>query len=191
MLRQAGSVQVRVRRNANENHVLESVVRRLSRIVSTLKVQEFRETRVGDGSSNHPVEYYINEMLPRDKDSKSQKQKDQSSRQEINKDVKVMRIEDVLRVEVTRIETFATQSVIKPKSSCERMSEPVTAQSDENFMRTATIYKNDNVRVKDCLYRGGPTLKNALLYGTKIDHEVFEKFPVADRKSNGRSEIST
>ncbi|XP_044593203.1 uncharacterized protein LOC123271033 isoform X2 [Cotesia glomerata] len=67
----AGSLSVRIRRNANEIHVINKVAEHLSKIVSSLKVEEFDAWGLGkagkfDGSQScNSLEYYIDEILPR------------------------------------------------------------------------------------------------------------------------------
>ena len=152
--------------------------------MSTLTVQEFREYGINNVQRDHSLEYYINEILPRKQTLHSRRQKNQVSCNDINKDVEVMRIQDILSVDAFRVETFAIQSEVL-KSSFGRTHK----QTNANFNKTfTTIYKNDNVRTIDRLYRGDVTKNNVLLYGTQFDLDNLKTFSNPVGNWSGRCE---
>ncbi|XP_063989916.1 zinc transporter 6-like [Diachasmimorpha longicaudata] len=147
----AGTLDVRLRRNVNEEHVLETVMKHLSQIVSSLKIQEFRDTRIASTPSDyHPAEYYIEEILQlhdRNHDTCTHKWNSRWN-ETICGDVTVIKIDDILG-STSDVGTFA--SVREDDGvKCTRI------------VRNPIVYKN-NVRVADHLVKGNPGEGNALI----------------------------
>ncbi|XP_024940326.1 uncharacterized protein LOC107267310 isoform X2 [Cephus cinctus] len=158
----AGTLQVRIRSDADENHVLENVVGRLSKIVSTLTVQEFRENRFPATSGTElPAEYYINELLPADNSNRKRSCEEKSRKSE--DEVRIIKIDDILRVEPGSFETFELLPAISKSNGF---------YSVDKFKKNLTIDCNDNVQLKDYLYRES-VVQNALLQGMRIDLNNF------------------
>lgn len=63
---QAGSLEVRIRKGADESYVLSKVIKKLSQVVSTLNVQEFR-VPMNRSIMEFSLEYYVDELLESEK----------------------------------------------------------------------------------------------------------------------------
>ncbi|XP_046738427.1 zinc transporter 6-A-like isoform X1 [Diprion similis] len=154
----AGTVQVRIRRDANESHVLERVVEGLSRIVTTLTVQEFRETPQAKIEAQNCAEYYINELLPNAVGER--KKVNPSKKRSEAEDVETVSIDDILGVEKEPVRTFSSPG----KSEANVISKP----------KTITIYQNKNVEAqKNYLFNPHRTNENALILGSNVDEDRF------------------
>ncbi|XP_015112002.1 zinc transporter 6 isoform X2 [Diachasma alloeum] len=158
----AGTLQVRVRRDANEEHVLETVMKHLSRIVSSLKVQEFRDTRIASTPSDyHPTEYYIEEILElhdRNHDTCT-REWDLRWNETICGDVSVIKIDDILG-STSDVGTFASVRG-DDRVKCLRI------------VRNPITYKN-NVTVVDHLVKSGSGKGNALILGARGQDDEFD-----------------
>lgn len=188
--KKAGTLQVRVRQNANENHVLECVMLCLSKIVSTLTIQEFRESRINDISGDRPTEYYINEILSsRDKniDAIARCPSYRTSTSETEQHVSILRIEDIIGVGDSRIESVS----IKSKES--RISHGRPAVRSENFQidEKITISNYKKVFFKDYLWRGDWTRRNPLFQGMEIGFQHFYHSSVPTYNDNHKNGIVT
>lgn len=160
ILFQAGTVQVRIRRDANESHVLDRVMAGLSRIVTTLTVQEFRETQRYNYEYEHCTEYYINELLPNTGDNKAPRM----PRSGID-DPETVSIDDILGVEKEPVGTFLNSSGVKTSGDKKNITEK---------HKINNIYDNKNLEVKNYLFNPKKALKeNALLIGSNVDEDRF------------------
>ena len=135
-LLQAGSLEVRIRKNADEHYVLQRVVTRLSKVVSTLNVQEFREPIYLRHNSvpQLPLEYYVDELLLGSDAKKNAKKKEQ---QEEEDEGPRLKIEEILE------------------------SEPIGTSQPRDSTGYATMLPG---RV-NCLFRDVPMARNTLLLG--------------------------
>lgn len=169
----AGSLQVRIRRNANENHVLQSVVRCLTTIVPSLRVEEFHEPHAAFVTTDHPPEYYIDEILPRTTYRQSSGWKEMMDR-----DVKVMRIDEILDRKTHRGKTFArahqTNGVrLRDDSKCNSF-----IVSEKRTIEFASIYQNDNIKIENHLYRDK---YNVLFDGMKMNENHFKHLQINEK----------
>ncbi|OXU31177.1 hypothetical protein TSAR_009419 [Trichomalopsis sarcophagae] len=143
----AGSLEVRVRKNANEHYVLQKVMQRLSEVVSTLSIQEFREPSFLQ--SRHslpellPLEYYVNELLQNNV-SREEKLEAKKEKEEV---IQTVRIEDILGAE--------KENQIHRGG---RATATLLLRNAEDFARPHKNY----------LYRDVP-VTNALLLGSRKD----------------------
>ncbi|XP_043270852.1 uncharacterized protein [Venturia canescens] len=171
----AGTLQVRIRQNSNESHVLNCVMLRLSKIVSTLTIEEFREARNNDISGDDPseCEYYINEILSsRDENIDAASWPNyRASTPTFEEHVSLLRIEDIIAGDNFRLETVP-EKPRKADISCRVL------EKRKNFKnhQKSIIFKYKNIFYKDYLWRGDWTKKNALFSGTQIDFERFHHF---------------
>uniref|UniRef100_A0A0C9PNH8 SLC30A6 protein n=1 Tax=Fopius arisanus TaxID=64838 RepID=A0A0C9PNH8_9HYME len=152
----AGTLQVRVRRDANEEHVVETVMKCLSRIVSSLQVQEFRDSRIVSAPSDyHPTEYYIEEILQlHDKNHDTcTREWDSRWNEIIRSDVSVIKIDDILG-STSDIQTFASTRRDNNVKCLKIVKNPI-------------VYQN-HVKVVDYLIRSD-SYKSALIPGGQDD----------------------
>ncbi|XP_074108597.1 uncharacterized protein LOC141533560 isoform X1 [Cotesia typhae] len=176
----AGSLSVHIRRNANEIHVINKVAEHLSKIVSSLKVEEFDAWGLGkagkfDGSQScNSLEYYIDEILPRankidedvgecpDKAAVNVLKIDQllANGFDYNFDVKVALengcCESIKSSSHPRLLYGGTRPRIR-EDNREKISTNSNVNNnnhnnDDNH-RLMTLYRNENVKVVDHLYR--------------------------------------
>lgn len=133
-----------MRKNANEHYVLQKVMQRLSEVVSTLSIQEFREPSFLQSRNSLPdlvpLEYYVNELL---QNNVSGEEKLETKKEQ--KSIQTLRIEDILgakKIQVRR-EGHATATLLR---------------NTDDFARPHKNY----------LYRDVP-VTNALLLGSRRD----------------------
>ncbi|XP_053597710.1 zinc transporter 6-A-like [Microplitis demolitor] len=173
----AGSLSVRIRRNANESYVINKVTKHLSKIVSSLKVEEFNDTRFGNAANfnadyNNSLEYYIDEILPRD--SKI----DEDVREwSTDGNVKVMKINEVLgngfnfnfgvkvsfennsdngnnSISNSRSLRDGTRPRIRDENCCLGHEKSFFNNNNDDYNDgLMTLYRNENVKVIDHLHR--------------------------------------
>lgn len=159
-------MQVRIRRDANGSRVLEGVVAGLSRIVTTLSVQEFHETPKVVFRSQQCTEYYINELLPND-DNKCSK-KTQMIRNEAD-DVEMVSIEEILGYDKEPAGIFSPT----PSSK----SEIKIPQLGANCQKTVTLHANKNIEMKNFLFNPQKNnCENTLLLGANLNDDDFNNF---------------
>lgn len=133
-----------MRKNADEHYVLHKVMQRLSQVVSTLSIQEFREPSFLQSRNNSlpellPLEYYVNELFQNNvtKEEKLEAKKEKEVVQSI-------RIEDILGS--------------KTENQARRGGYATLLRNTEDFARPHKNY----------LYREVP-VTNALLLGSRRD----------------------
>ncbi|XP_048505349.1 uncharacterized protein LOC105691443 isoform X2 [Athalia rosae] len=159
----AGTVQVRIRRDANESHVLERVMAGLSQIVTTLTVQEFRETPRANLGSQHCTEYYINELLPNAGENKAAR----VPRSNVD-EVETVSIDDILGVEKTPVSTFSLAPNKSERKCSTSYSNPAVSS------KMLTIYHNENLDLKHYIFNPRKAMnENALLLRSNFDEEKF------------------
>ncbi|XP_066600642.1 zinc transporter 6-like [Prorops nasuta] len=148
----AGSIEVRIRQNANEKLVLNNVTNHLSIIVSHLKVREFCQPRNNyHDRAPYPMEYYINELLPdNDKYFKEDLKGEEDAQTIIN-------IDDFLGLRNLKVETF---TILSEKNK-HQLSSQCAISSIQN------ISTKEYLRINNSLLQRLDT-KNPLLLGTDI-----------------------
>lgn len=90
---------MRIRKNADENYVLGKVIKRLSQVVSTLNVKEFREPMsvANNFIRRLPFEYYMDELFLSRVGKDNQKKPKNDLEIEDSTPNKILNIQDVLR----------------------------------------------------------------------------------------------
>lgn len=131
---QAGSLEVRIRKDADEKYVLQKVIKKISQVVSTLKVQKFQDLK-NCSCMNFPVEYYMDQILLESEQIKERTIKTSRENRSLEENIK---IEDILDCS-----NLLTDSKKKKKNYPSLLlKNQASLNSNKNYLLQTNLMKN-------------------------------------------------